>query len=267
MFSAAFQQAARPETIINGFKATGIWPLNRNVFSDQVFKPSDVTNRPYDSLENPDDLGEKLIENEDDPDQLSINLLSQNLARSLSMKENEEAHCSHSNFPRNDEKKKLSDVNDLNNFYGSLLSDSSLEFEMESPFEKIGIPHESQTTFLVTPQNILPIPSTSATGPRENRRRGKTAILTSSPYCRELTSNQSATKKKKAMPRKQGKKRKASNLAEQVDEDAVCPFCEELYSRSSESWVQCTLCETWANCKCAGIENDDVNYICDSCKL
>ena len=42
----AWTKAACPTNIMSGFKATGIWPLNPNVFSEGSFMPSSVTDRP-----------------------------------------------------------------------------------------------------------------------------------------------------------------------------------------------------------------------------
>ncbi len=50
------------------------------------------------------------------------------------------------------------------------------------------------------------------------------------------------------------------------DEDAVCIFCEETFSKDTrgELWVQCMICQMWAHNDCAGCEKDV--YICDFCK-
>ncbi|CAD6223960.1 GSCOCG00005411001-RA-CDS, partial [Cotesia congregata] len=36
IYGGAFKSAAKPETIKNGFKKTGIWPFNRSVYSDEA---------------------------------------------------------------------------------------------------------------------------------------------------------------------------------------------------------------------------------------
>lgn len=43
---SAWLKAATPSNIISGFKVTGIWPFNSNVFGDEEFLPSSVTDRP-----------------------------------------------------------------------------------------------------------------------------------------------------------------------------------------------------------------------------
>lgn len=41
-----YQKAFTPSNILNSFKKTGLWPLNRLIFSDDDFAPSYVTDRP-----------------------------------------------------------------------------------------------------------------------------------------------------------------------------------------------------------------------------
>lgn len=50
------------------------------------------------------------------------------------------------------------------------------------------------------------------------------------------------------------------------DDDAVCLFCEGFFSKDTkgELWVQCIACEMWAHNDCAGCEKDA--YVCDFCK-
>ena len=42
----AYPKAITPENIVSGFRATGIFPHNRNIFSDDLYLPSRVTDRP-----------------------------------------------------------------------------------------------------------------------------------------------------------------------------------------------------------------------------
>jgi hypothetical protein len=46
-FSNAYFQAFTPKNVLSGFRATGIWPLNRSVFSDANFAASNVTDREF----------------------------------------------------------------------------------------------------------------------------------------------------------------------------------------------------------------------------
>ena len=43
----AYSEAATISTAVNGFKKSGIWPINRNVIGDEEFAPSNVTEKPH----------------------------------------------------------------------------------------------------------------------------------------------------------------------------------------------------------------------------
>ncbi|GBM85386.1 hypothetical protein AVEN_37985-1, partial [Araneus ventricosus] len=43
----AFLKAAGMQAAVNGFKQTGVFPLNREFFSDHLFAPSITTDRPF----------------------------------------------------------------------------------------------------------------------------------------------------------------------------------------------------------------------------
>ena len=61
--------------IQNGFRVSGIYPYNRNVFTDEDFAPAEVTNCPYigivDCASDINDQQDPRIQNISDPDELS----------------------------------------------------------------------------------------------------------------------------------------------------------------------------------------------------
>ena len=46
LIGAAWAKASTPSNIMSGFRTSGIWPFNRNVFSDDDFLPSALTDHP-----------------------------------------------------------------------------------------------------------------------------------------------------------------------------------------------------------------------------
>ena len=46
LLTPAFQKAATALTAANGFRKTGLWPVNRDIFEDHEFAPSDRSYRP-----------------------------------------------------------------------------------------------------------------------------------------------------------------------------------------------------------------------------
>ncbi|KAF2884452.1 hypothetical protein ILUMI_21718 [Ignelater luminosus] len=132
---------------------------------------------------------------------------------------------------------------------------------------------EDRSSFhLISPKQLMPYPHMAQKRKRQVRRRGKTAIITASPYKLELEERQRNTKCKKAKVQKSKQKkiqknekpkRKAKKQIvviesdSETEEDAECLYCQGLYSESNEGWVTCQICGKWAHCGCAGVEDND----------
>lgn len=148
----------------------------------------------------------------------------------------------------------------------------------------------NKNSFLVSPELILPVPRTKQIK-RTTRKRGKTTIITSSPYQKELETAQvnanqvkrkvtfgdSAGVKNKKKVRKDAKKEVAKEVSESKrhvqissdeDKDAQCLYCQYFYSESTESWIRCSVCELWAHYSCAGIDSTDIetDFVCENCQ-
>ncbi|KAK9730211.1 hypothetical protein QE152_g15413 [Popillia japonica] len=128
-----------------------------------------------------------------------------------------------------------------------------------------------------SPEALMSIPKVQANTKRATRKRGKTAILTSTQYKSELEESLSERAKKvkrnfnqndrpkKTTARKKktakGKKKVAVNISDSEtspeEEDAECLYCQQFYSKSTEGWVSCRFCCRWAHNFCAGIDSDD----------
>ena len=42
-------------------------------------------------------------------------------------------------------------------------------------------------------------------------------------------------------------------------------YCGEPYKNSTEPWIQCQACFKWAHNSCAGVDEEDINFVCESC--
>lgn len=49
LLGEAFEKAMTPINIKSGFRKTGIFPFDRNIFTSEDFMPSEITNRPLES--------------------------------------------------------------------------------------------------------------------------------------------------------------------------------------------------------------------------
>ena len=52
----ALTKAATPENAIAGFRVSGVWPFDRDIFSNIDYLPSDITDRPAPEDNHPDDI-------------------------------------------------------------------------------------------------------------------------------------------------------------------------------------------------------------------
>lgn len=245
LFAEAYYKAATMKIAMNGFKSTGIWPTSRDVFSECDFIASSVTDIPLDnSVTNADEL----------------------------------PGPSYRNMPE-----------DTTNADQSEIMDATVNLHCETNDNDSN--HNSNKYFAVTPENILASPKCTVTK-RISKNRGKTAVITESPYKRELETKikekvlPKSSKKTEVVKRKvdfgrnfkqttikkKTKKLKISatedsNSDSSITSDANCLYCDELYSSSTEGWIQCVECGKWAHEGCAGIDpdDDDSPFTCEIC--
>ncbi|XP_039304742.1 uncharacterized protein LOC105194808 isoform X3 [Solenopsis invicta] len=84
---------------------------------------------------------------------------------------------------------------------------------------------------------------------KKHRKKGKPKNI--SKECNSVTSINSELKLR-------------SSEAVLAKEDAICIFCNELFSEDKDEMFQCLICDMWAHVACSGPKKD--KYICDFCK-
>ena len=129
LFNNAYNGARQPETIINGFKNTGIWPLNRNIFDHHFPSPSNDQVEDIEFLPGSSTLNE---------------------ATNRPLGQHESIHSTDN-----------------------------------------VVPEELNASNITLPADIVPIPDVTYKKSKNKKKRGKqvgkTSIVTSSPYLKELT--------------------------------------------------------------------------------
>lgn len=143
----------------------------------------------------------------------------------------------------------------------------------------------------MSPEVALPIPKIQQTVKRANRKKGKTAVLTSTPYKEELeeaAAKRVPNKKKDGVKRKIGNEIETNRIAKKkrnpskklpinkVDSDSSsdensdveCLYCNEYWSKSIEGWIACSACHKWAHNACAGVDSEDDEFVlvCEHCQ-
>lgn len=227
IFGEAYIKAANIRNACSGFKKTGIFPFDPEVFTEVDFAATETTN---------------LIQEPTEPvvaaHQIEIVIPNNNIAPEAS------TSC---NIP-------------LNN---------SVDIDVSQ--DNINI--KNINTFNVSPEMIQPIPKIPARSSRlSNSRRGKTAIITASPYKNDLEDSQNIKPVKRSFfenktvcHTKKSMKKRATCSKDDVD--VQCLYCSELYTTNTngEKWIKCTTCKNWLHEVCGNVENWKT-YICDNCK-
>ncbi|CAH2015458.1 unnamed protein product [Acanthoscelides obtectus] len=171
-----------------------------------------------------------------------------------------------------------------------------------SNFSRPSVPGKENSVKLVSPFDISPVPSVTKKNTTRGRKSTKSQVITSSPYKDELEKSCTNTPKKASTKRQvflKSKAKKTTNKKRQqakdnkvndsedeshefvpddedmdIDEigksvpddcDTACLFCDGCFSddQRGELWIQCFMCNQWAHEQCSGAEKDA--YICDFC--
>lgn len=213
LFGAAYCKAATIQNAVSGFTKTGIFPTNRNVFSEADFAAAETT-----------EIHQTIPPTSMPP-----------LADRVSM-----LPMPSTSFAP---------------FFSPALSPSA----PSSTPTALNTDHE-----MVSPTALMPVPRISIDKKRTtDRRRGKTAVITSSPYKNELIN---VSKHKKPTP-----KRKLNLNHQQkkhTNNENICLYCLEEYgtSRIDDGWVQCTVCKGWAHESCTGYDSEELDdFMCTVC--
>ncbi|KAJ8728527.1 hypothetical protein PYW07_006223 [Mythimna separata] len=181
----AFQKAATLSTAYNAFRATGIWPLNPDVFTEADFLAAATTDIEMPEAAPRDNEPEPIvIRPEETPliDELGLSVSDDHATIELNRTPplvNDEIIIAEAGMSSNE------GINELT--------------RNDEPQPS------TSTSFFIAPKDIMPIPRTSKRT-RLNIKRGKTAEITSSPYREELE----ATKKSQEM--KENAKKVKQNL-------------------------------------------------------
>lgn len=115
-----------------------------------------------------------------------------------------------------------------------------------------------------SPADILPKPHVTRKT-TSNARRGKTAVIISSPYKSELEEKPAKKPNKRSVPKLNAD---LANPRKKKNSDDMCIYCTEIYgnTRKSDAWVQCLQCKKWAHEGCTGWEPEDLDeFQCFRC--
>ncbi|KAJ3638956.1 hypothetical protein MTP99_002284 [Tenebrio molitor] len=232
LFAKAYLRGSTPLNAINGFKKTGLYPLDHTVFTEDMYAAALPTS--YDPPQNND--------------------TTENDAVAAVPPEMEDA---------------------MEQIQRDFVRESTPDEQIITQVEK---PSTSSMCNLISPETIAPYPKAKNVklSKKKVSRKGKAAILTSTPYKEELEkslvqknrknnadkmkTNRVTFKNKNAANNSssKGKKQEANvtkvrisrtqSSSSESDVDVQCLFCGNNYSKDhcGEGWIMCCRCGKWA---------------------
>lgn len=256
----AYLKAATPLNAISGFKKTGIFPVDRYVFTDDMFVAAIPTDLPVNNnisppAVNPIPENENVVETEPgSPHTSTLGILTE--------RQQNESPRTPSPQP----------------------STSGTQTVLKCDTSQIN----KQGTLYFSPEYFYPYPKVvSKNTSNIKRKTGKTAILTSTPYKDELSENiknkrnrdagqgkRNLVKKNKKIESKKSKGKlnppiryRVENDSSDAESDPECFYCGNSFtsSKKGEGWIRCEQCLKWVHDACAGAEENEENFICDKC--
>lgn len=259
----ALPLAVTPINVMSAFRKTGIWPYDPNVFTEDDYASSYITDRllpPINAADVTLGVSDEIIAN---------NSVSESVTR----------------------------IEDNASEAGNIITDERQIFDAPGPSGVVNLPAssgviEEQLRDLVPfcPEAVRPFPKAPPRNRTNKRRLRKSAVLTDTPEKQALAEEQSKKmkvskgkgKNNQGNGKREGKgkgKGKGKSVKRQVlqtssessenEEDSLqyfCLVCCDSYSNSrfGEEWIQCQECKNWAHSSCR--QNQDLlTYICPNC--
>lgn len=222
----AFQKAATMSTAFNAFRATGIWPLNRDIFTEADFlaaAATDIAVACDSSVASTSDTRQEdnnsSIQRPQPSTSRADNVLATNINETQPLEDTNATRLTAKDPDITVSSPSMLDDSHHENLSSTSLTASAILYAediVDEPQPSTSMATKNvvkESAFLVGSKDITPIPITTKTK-RANIRRGKTAIITSSPYRLELetSQNKKADQVKKGLFRddETPKKRKAA---------------------------------------------------------
>ncbi|RVE40239.1 hypothetical protein evm_015111 [Chilo suppressalis] len=274
LYTKAFNRTTNIEKAINGFRAAGICPLDKEIFRTTFdnlmhsdMEPQSGSNIRSSAL----NLNDSCTHNE--PEVPNLNEQTNASTTKAQRPNNSEAQ------PRITNQVEIQSVAHAN--IDDSINDTS---HPDVSTEQHGNPPPS-----VPLQDIVNIPTIKRLSKKTNRKKKHSIIVTDTPEKIELEKKElkkvekrikqeagvrkgkkTTTKQKKATkPKKKSQRgvRNLRNFEDNADDtEYFCIFCnEKYYSPPTEDWVMCRVCQNWAHENCTS-GSSSRGYICDLCK-
>jgi len=249
----ALPMAATMSNIQSGFRVSAIWPYNPDIFSDEEFLPSYITNRPQET-------NNLLTATHDEVNQYNISELPMQSPSTSQLDKNLTSY-------------QPQEINNVSVTVTDEVSTIGNGPTVQSPStSKLDDTSQTCNNF-ISPDQIRPFPKAGARQTKygNGQKKRKSTILTDTPEKDKIEDEHNARedKKNKVKPIKVCKKLKFDKqvFRDDSDDETFCLMCNGPYSQSRASekdWIQCLECKLWAHVKCTTKKNL-INFTCAMC--
>ena len=274
----ALPNAITPSNIQTGFRVSGIYPFNRDIFSDDDFMPAAVTDRP-----------EPIPSSSASPNTTNQQQLSQNntsISTGNLQIESEPSRVRNSSrspstivclttSPRPSTPRPTHKTLKPQNATATPSPKPSTSRATHEDLKSQNSTANLLEKLYFSPSDIRPTPKAGERlNTRKGRKKRKATIWTDTPNKLELEREQENKRKKETKHKAKGsgvkrnitqQKKKVKTLSESSEEEeTLCLFCCGAYlnSKPNEKWIQCTVCRRWAHLECS---DSSPFFICPNC--
>ena len=304
LVAQAYPKAMTPENITAGFRATGIFPHDRNVFPPDAYLPAQTTDRPDPTV----------TEQAGSAPPVPAPVSGTGAAETSNSTVEPSVLPGPPVMPRSQYDSPPSAQGQAAATHAPETSSLTVEpsalpgppmvprSQYYSAQGQIAATHASETSLagpskIVTPSDIRPFTRAPPRKKQAGRRSGSTRILTDTPVKNDISMRKKAIEKKvkddsnaagqqqsgdsrptpvrkrlkysrpaaKIMP----PKRKRGSSSSANDTNPSCLYCDELYLESVNEyrpWIQCQgVCKKWCHRVCAGVDRKDKQFVCEFC--
>ena len=269
IFGTAFNRIATPEKAIHGFRVTGLWPVDSEIFSDEEFAAALMTEEAEPGAP-PDTRDDEGGEAETTPGAETVGKDNEVVLGGEAVAEGPEAEAEKEQDTAAAAPVAADACCSATGKELETMGDPATGTESAEGSEG-GKTGESLAAGDVVDGGLSLIlevsPLPKAAKRKRVRKPEKAMILTSSPNKQLLLQK---TKAKRQMGGKKSRSRanvrNAAKYGCSSDDTTQCFVCGMRYSLSCEDWIKCSMCDKWACIPCTDVESGQLDYICDICR-